>query len=82
MNELLNELIVLLNKVFPSINTETVSMKSDLRTDLAIDSFHMMLLAISIEDHFGIKLDESFAPKNVEDVCRYLQERISMPENR
>jgi acyl carrier protein len=75
MDELLQELKALLNKTLPAVNTDNVTMKSDLRTDLAIDSFNMILLAISIENHFNIKLDETFVPKSVEDVCEYIQRK-------
>lgn len=75
MDEIMQELIALLNKVLPAVNTDNVTMKSDLRTDLAIDSFNMILLAVSIEDHFHIKLEKNFAPKSVEDVCMYIQNK-------
>lgn len=78
MDEILQELTALLNKVLPAVNTDNVTMKSDLRIDLGIDSFNMILLAISIEEHFNIKLDETFVPKNVEDVCVYIQHRRSI----
>lgn len=75
MNEIMQELIVILNKAFPAVNTDHVTMNSDLKTDLAIDSFKMILLAISIEDRFKIKLDKNFKPKSVEDVCKYIQSK-------
>ena len=76
MNEILLELTALLNRVLPSVNTDNVTMNSDLRTDLEIDSFNMILLAVSIEDQFKIRLDETFVPKSVGDVCGYIQRRI------
>jgi acyl carrier protein len=76
MKEIMQELIVILNKVLPAVNTDNATIKSDLRTDLAIDSFSMILLAISIEDHFHIKLEKDFKPKSVEDVCVYIQGKL------
>ena len=72
MKETLSELIKLINKILPTIKTDNVTMDSDLRTDLGIDSFHLITLAISLEDHFDIRLDESFSPKTVGDVCEYI----------
>lgn len=77
MDEILKELKVMLNKVLPAVNTDNVTMESDLRTDLEIDSFNMILLAVSIEDQFGIELDDTFVPKSVGDVCAYIQHRRS-----
>lgn len=76
MDKIFQELIILVNKALPGVKTDNITMDSDLATDLAIDSFHMILFAISIEDHFHIKMDESFAPKSVEDVCRYIQDKL------
>ena len=72
MKEIMQQLIEIINKALPAVNTEKVTMDSDLRTDLAIDSFNMILLAITIEEHFNIKLDEHFTPKSVRDVCEYI----------
>ena len=76
MEELFQELKTVLNTVLPSVNTDNVTMNSDLRTDLEINSINMILLAISIEDHFGIQIDENFSPKTVGDVCAYGKGRI------
>ena len=77
MNDILQELTAVLNKALPAVNTDNVSMNSDLRTDLAIDSFQLIMLAISIEDHFNILLDENFSPSSVKDVCEYIQHKSS-----
>ena len=77
MNDTLQELKTLLSTALPSVNTDNISMNSDLRTDLAIDSFQLIMLAISIEDHFNILLDEDFSPSSVKDVCEYIQQKTS-----
>ena len=77
MNDILNELKALINKVLPSVNTDNVSLSSDLRTDLGIDSFQLILLSISLEEQFGISLDETFVPKSVEDVCTYIRAKTT-----
>ena len=77
MNDILQELKTLLNTALPSVNTDNISINSDLRTDLAIDSFQLIMLAISIEDHFNILLDENFSPSSVKDVCEYIQQKSS-----
>lgn len=75
MDEILQELTALINRVLPAVQTDNVSMESDIRTDLAIDSFSMILLAISIEEQFGIQLDEGFVPRTAGDVCKYILEK-------
>ena len=77
MNDILNELKALINKVLPSVNTDNVSLSSDLRTDLGIDSFQLILLSISLEEQFSISLDETFVPKSVEDVCTYIRAKTT-----
>ncbi len=77
MDKILQELIDILNASFPETDTSNVTPESDLRTDLAISSFDMILLAVSIEDRFHIQLEEDFLPTTVADVCRYVQNKIS-----
>ena len=72
MKETLEELIKLINETLPNTEMENVSLDSDLKADLSISSFDMILLAIAIEDHFHLQIEEDFQPKTVADVCEYI----------
>ena len=72
MEKIFLELKAMMGEVMPEINLDGAGMDSELRTDLGIESFKMILLAVSIEEHFGIQLDESFTPKKISDVCQYI----------
>ncbi|MBE6015681.1 MAG: hypothetical protein E7241_10030 [Lachnospiraceae bacterium] len=72
MKETLEELIKLINETLPNTEMENVSLNSDLKADLSISSFDMILLAIAIEDRFHLQIEEDFQPKTVADVCEYI----------
>ena len=73
MKDLLEELIKLIKETLPAVETEGVCLESDLKTDLSISSFDMILLAIAIEDRFHIQIEEDFKPQSVADVCNYIE---------
>lgn len=62
---------------FPDIDVNSVTENSSLKNDLGLDSLGMMMIAILIEDHFGIKFEGELNFKTVSDICRFIEEKIS-----
>lgn len=67
------KLMALLMEVSPDIDPKQISSKSNLQSDLGLDSLKCMMLLMGIEDAFHIELDESVIFEKVEDVYEYLQ---------
>ena len=61
---------------FPQLNIDSVTEESLLKNDLGLDSLGMMMIAIMIEEHFGIKFEGELNFKTVSDICRYIEEKI------
>ena len=62
---------------FPDIDVNSVTENSSLKNDLGLDSLGMMMIAILIEDHFGIKFEGELNFKTESDICRFIEEKIS-----
>ncbi len=64
----------ILHKVSPDFDVAKLSEKTDLRTDLGMDSLAMMLVSLEIEDAFSFHFDEPVDFKTVGDVVAYLKD--------
>ena len=73
MNEIMQKLIAMMNQMMPDVDTSNVTESTSLQQDLGLDSLNMMLLAISVEDLFGITLGPDFEAGTVGDLCRYIE---------
>ncbi len=71
-----------LKKVFkvlmPEVDTDKVTLDSELVSDLGISSISVLLIVIGIEEEFGITFDNVRADtfKTVGDVVKYIEERL------
>lgn len=72
-----DKLIAILQRVKPNVDSATVTMDSRLITDLGIDSLSMMLLAISVEDEFGIEFGDDANFNTVKEICDYVEAKIN-----
>ena len=81
-NEKINEILYELSEM------EEITLDSRLQEDLGLDSLHMVLLLLELEDCFGFKLDEAdmnpFELKTVSDiellVGKYTEKSDEMPQ--
>lgn len=67
------QLVDIFISVMPQINTEKIKPESVLTTDLGVDSLNMMLLAITVEDKFGIKFEPGAKLDTVSDIVEYVE---------
>lgn len=70
-----DKLMDILQRVMPQVDTSKVTMGSVLTTDLGVDSLNMMLLAITVEEEFGIEFESNAKISTVGDICEYVQKR-------
>lgn len=70
-----DKLLEIFSNVIPEVDTETITKDSTLFEDLGLNSLTMMLLAVSVEDEFGIKFDEVGELNTVNDVCDYIADK-------
>ena len=70
-------LLKLIKDNMPSAKLDNVSMDSRLIEDLGMDSVGMMMLAMSMEDEFGITFDEPIFFEKVKDVIEYLEKNAT-----
>lgn len=71
---MLDQLKEVMKKVMPDINTDGVTEETRLIEDLEFDSLGIMMLAMALEEEFGIRFDGPVAFANVGDVIKYLEE--------
>lgn len=77
-NAILAKLLPLLKDLKPNLKVESVTEDVRLRDDLGVDSITMLLMALRIEQEFGIRL-ENIQPNQmvlVGDVCAYIESRM------
>lgn len=70
-----DKLLEIFENVIPEVDSSEIHMESSLAEDLGLNSLTMMLLAVSIEDEYGISFDDSVQLETVRDVCRYIEEK-------
>ena len=56
----------------PDIKPDTV-----LTSDLGVDSLNMLLLAVSVEEEFGINFEPSAKIDTVKDICDYVEGQLA-----
>ncbi len=69
------KLLEIFENVAPEIDTAEINENSSLVEDLGLNSLTMMLLAVSIEDEYGIKFDDMSEIETVKDVCDYITDK-------
>lgn len=67
-----DKLLEIFENVIPEVESSTITPDSTLAEDLGLNSLTMMLLAVSIEDEYGITFDDSAKLETVKDVCDYI----------
>lgn len=68
-----DQLVEIFQSVMPQTNPEKIKPESVLTTDLGVDSLNMMLLAITVEDKFGIKFESGAKLDTVADIVEYIE---------
>lgn len=71
---MLEKLKEVIKKVMPDVSTDGVTTETRLIEDLEFDSLGIMMLAMALEDEFGVAFDGPVAFANVGDVIKYLEE--------
>lgn len=64
-------------KVMPQIDTSNINMNTFLTTDLGVDSLNMLLLAVSVEEEFGINFETTAKIDTVGDICDYVASKTA-----
>ena len=70
-----DKLIEIFENVIPEVDPETITPESTLMEDLGLNSLTMMLLAVSIEDEWGVSFESGATLDTVEDVVNYIEEK-------
>ena len=73
---MLDKLKEILGKVLPDLDMNTVTPDTRLIEDLGFDSLALMMMSMEIEDAFGFKFREFVKFETVDDVCKYLENKI------
>lgn len=71
------ELKKIIQSAFPETDLDSITENSSLKKDLGLDSLGMMMVAILIEERFGIQFEGELQFKTVKDICTFLEEKIS-----
>lgn len=71
--EILAGLKEVITVVKPKLDIDTVSMDSQLTTDLGIDSLSMMLVSLAIENKFEFQFETQAPFKTVGEVVDYIE---------
>lgn len=70
-----DKLIEIFKNVIPEVDSGDIHKDSLLVEDLGLNSLTMMLLAVSIEDEYGITFDDSARLETVNDVISYIEDK-------
>lgn len=70
-----DKLIEIFQNVIPEVDSGDIYKDSLLVEDLGLNSLTMMLLAVSIEDEYGITFDDSARLETVNDVISYIEDK-------
>lgn len=73
--EILERLKKLIGQSMPDVDMEGVTLETRLLEDLKFDSLGMMMLAMAMEDEFGISFDEPVNFATVKDVLDFVKAR-------
>lgn len=68
-----DKIIEILKEIKPNIDYTKVSEDADIFTDLRIDSFTIILLAVSIEDAFGIRFEGELPFRTLKELCEHIE---------
>ena len=71
--EIFERLKKLIGQSMPDVNVENVTLETRLLEDLKFDSLGMMMLAMAMEDEFGISFDEPVNFATVKDVLEFVK---------
>ena len=74
--EIFERLKKLIAQSMPDVNVDNVTEDTRLIEDLKFDSLGMMMLAMAMEDEFGISFDEPVNFATVKDVLEFVKVRI------
>ena len=78
--EILEQMKRELEKILPELAVEEITMESRLSEDLGLNSLRLMLLALVMEEDFGIRFDADVSFTTVDDACAYVHEKLSARE--
>ena len=71
----LDKLLDMMREIMPDTDVSGVTADTELMADLGLDSLNLMLLAISVEDRFGIMLGTDYNPGTVGELCAYIEKQ-------
>ncbi len=69
---ILDKLKEIFGKVMPQVDTSSIDKDTILTSDLGVDSLNMLLLAVSVEEEFGINFETTAKIDTVGDICEYV----------
>ena len=73
--EILERLKKLIAQSMPDVDVKGVTLETRLLEDLKFDSLGMMMLAMAMEDEFGISFDEPVNFATVKDVLEFVKSK-------
>ena len=77
VNNMYDRLLKLIKEVMPEAKLEGASVSSRLVEDLGLDSIGLMMLAMSLEDEFGVHFNEVVKFETVKDVISFLEKNAT-----
>lgn len=72
-----DRLLKLISEVMPEVDVSTATEDSRLVEDLGFDSLAIMMLAMSLEEEFGVHFTEPKLFKSVKDVMLFLEQNAT-----
>ena len=71
--EILERLKKLIGQSMPDVDIKNVTLETRLIEELQFDSLGMMMLAMAMEDEFGVRFDEPVNFVTVKDVLEFVK---------
>ena len=73
-----DKLLEIFSNVIPEVNQDEITRESSLDEDLGLNSLTRMLLAVSIEDEYGVTFDADVKLDTVNDVIDFISEKTGL----
>lgn len=73
VNKMYDRLLKIIKEAMPNLDVSKANENSRLVEDLGFDSIGLMMLAMSLEDEFGVHFNEVVKFETVKDVITYLE---------
>lgn len=77
MDEIFEKLKELIKETNPDINTDNITLDSEISDELGFGSLDLIMVSVLIEEEYNFEFSDSFKFKTVRDICEYIEKETN-----